>query len=252
MIKPMVPDDALESPPDKWFQIQWNVMLGQLSPYLAHEINQPLTSIFNFSDGLLLGVADASLAQAELVETVKLINVEAARASDLVKRLRVFSRGSLYRYCATNVNEVLRRSLSFAAGFLTSGQVRTLCKFDETIALVSADGARLEQVFLSLIKNAVEAMDDLPSNHRQLEIMTTVEDGFIRIAFRDRGANAAADLSVTQPRPFMTTKPDAIGIGLWISNAIVNHHGGDLRFHEHAPEGLEAVVRLPLESASPR
>ncbi|HTW33177.1 MAG TPA: PAS domain S-box protein [Rhizomicrobium sp.] len=219
---------------------------GQLGAALAHELNQPLTAILNYT-GILQDLArtgDAANA-ATVREVADQVAEQTVRAGEIIKRLRGFvSKRELDR-ATQELNTIIQDSI--ALGFV--GAAETSVKLRSNLAKdlppVLVDKVQIQQVMINLVRNAVEAMQDSPK--RILTITTAREDGdFARVSVADTGPGLAKDIAESLFQPFMTTKTSGLGIGLSICRTIVESHGGRLWMEPNAGGGAVFHFRLPL------
>ena len=200
--------------------------MGTLATSIAHELNQPLTAIANYVEAASTMLADdpdeatISMIREALDECAK----EAVRAGQIVRRLRDFiSRGETERQVvslARLVNEA--SALAFVGSGSQSVDLTVTIGEDD---LVLVDRVQIQQVLLNLIRNAVEAMHDLP--HGRLTIRAVHrEPGFIEVIVSDSGPGLAPEIATNLFAPFQSTKAAGMGVGLSISRTIIEAHEG--------------------------
>jgi len=200
--------------------------MGTLATSIAHELNQPLTAIANY-------VETASTMLTEDIEapTISMIREaldecakEAVRAGQIVRRLRDYiSRGETERQVVSLARLVNEAS---ALAFVGAGSqsVDLTVKIGER-DLVLVDRVQIQQVLLNLIRNAVEAMQDLPHGRLTISAIRR-EPGFIEVIVSDSGPGLAPEISENLFTPFHSTKATGMGVGLSISRTIVEAHEG--------------------------
>jgi len=210
--------------------------MGQMAAALAHELNQPLTAIAGYlaaADRLLAGRA---ADPARLAEAVGLARAQTERAGEIIRRLRGFVAGG---ELAPLVEEAC--ALALVGGRESGVHVRLALPPD--LPAVLADRMQVQQVLLNLIRNAVEAMAD--STRRELVIAAVAEGARVRIEVTDSGPGVAAEVAAQLFQPFVTSKPDGMGIGLAICRGIVEAHGGRLWTATHPSGGTVFAFTLP-------
>ena len=216
--------------------------MGAMASTLAHEINQPLTAIANYLRGsqrLLAGQSDA----AQVVGALEAAEASALRAGHIVRRLReLVARGNV-----TVKTEDLARMIEEAAVLAFIDEqvlgVEHQIHVDPDARWVEADSVQIQQVLINLVRNAVEAMKDLP--RREVTIATrAVGGGLVEVSVADTGTGLAEDVADALFSPFRTTKSEGMGIGLSISRTIIEAHGGKI-WAENRPEG-GAIFRFTL------
>jgi two-component system sensor kinase FixL len=219
--------------------------MGTLATSIAHELNQPLTAIANYVE-----TASSMLAGNPDEETIASIRWaldecanEAVRAGQIVRRLRDYiSRGETERQVvslARLVNEA--SALAFVgAGTQTVDLTVNIAEGD----LVLVDRVQIQQVLLNLIRNAVEAMQDLP--HGRLTISAVRrESGFIEVIVSDSGPGLAPEIADNLFAPFQSTKATGMGVGLSISRTIVEAHEGRIWADPSPYGGMSFHFTLP-------
>ncbi len=219
--------------------------VGVLAAGVAHEINNPLTTILGYAKLLLEGLAEDDVNRSAL----ELVADEARRVQEIVRNLLDFSRQEdRGEVGAVSLAEVLERTLSLVTPDLRKRQVEVHRELDPEIPLVVANGRRLEQVFVNLITNASHAM----AGGGDLTLTTGVEgDGEapVFVDVTDTGEGIPEELQARIFDPFFTTKEQGqgTGLGLAVSHGIVTDLGGDIEVHSEA--GVGTTFRVWLRSA---
>jgi PAS domain S-box-containing protein len=219
--------------------------IGELAANVAHEINNPLTTVLGFASYL----AERMGPDAPHREELALIQEEAARARDIVRDLLQFSRQSDFLPVLADLNVVVEQVIAMMRrqGGVEQVEVRQCLAPD--MPPVRLDVARIKQVFLNIINNAVHAM----SGVGLLTVSTAVSAPWADIIFTDTGTGIAAEHLPRVFDPFFTTKPDVsgTGLGLSVSLGIVQSHGGTIEAQSEVGRGSMFTVRLPLGSPVP-
>lgn len=243
--------------------------VGELVAGVAHEVNNPLSSISAFAQLLL---RDGGLAAAQR-ESLEVIRSETVRASQVVKDLLAFARRSEPQREPVDLNAVVERTLRLHGYQLTASNVALALDLPADLPAVIGDARQLQQVILNLVTNSIQAMTGRSgAHHGTLRVATRAVprggagDG---AAGADAGADARAggamdvqiEIADTGPgipagarahvfEPFFTTKPEGegTGLGLSVSYGIVSAHGGRLELAETSPRGTRFVVTLPAAS----
>ncbi len=222
-------------------------ILGELSGTLAHEINQPLASIGNYAQSLVLRVDSGRLTDAAVREASVEMAGQAERAAGILGRIRGFARKRASVRERRVPADLVREAVVLFSGMLSNRpEIRVV---DGTAAngMVEVDPLQFQQVVLNLLKNGLDAMQDLPSGERRLHIALEREGDTLRVAVRDFGHGLAPEARDHLFEPFFTTKPDGLGLGLSICATIVEAHGG--RLSAQAPAegaGLVFTFTLPI------
>jgi PAS domain S-box-containing protein len=220
--------------------------IGQLVSGVAHELNNPLAGISAFAQ-LLLAEKRFPPDQRTAAET---IYSEARRASRIVQNLLTFARQHKAEKVPTAVNQVLDDTLELRGYELRVRGIDIRREYDESLPDTMADAHQLQQVFLNLITNAEQAMEQKEGHHHRLTVRTRRNGEAIRIEIEDSGAGIPANLIERIFNPFFTTKPtgSGTGLGLSISLGIVREHEGKI-WAENAAQaggGARFIVEIPV------
>jgi signal transduction histidine kinase len=201
--------------------------LGEMATGLAHEINQPITAITLYSEMALARIRQASVEPADLRETLEKIAAQSARAQAIIQHVRHFARQSKPQYTAVRIDELFDDITDFLRLEARRRYVQLRQDIAPNLPPVLADALQVQQVILNLVRNAVDAIADT-EGARAIGVSARPDQAFIELAVRDTGPGVAPDLLGQLPHPFFTTKADGLGLGLSISQAIVEAHGGRL------------------------
>lgn len=205
------------------------VAVGEMATTLAHELNQPLAAIANYNMGCVRRLRSGDWEPAELLEAMEKGAVQAERASGVIQRLREFVARRPPRLAACDINEVVRGVRSTIEVDAGKRSVRLALALSERIPYVRADQTLMEQVILNLARNAIDAMEDTPAGERELCIRSRDGAGdTVEVEVADRGQGIDPEFEANLFSPFLSTKPDGMGLGLHISRSIVEAHGGHL------------------------
>ncbi len=220
--------------------------LGEMASTLAHELNQPLTAVANYLKGgrrLLEAGQSNNIPMAR--EAMERAAEQALRAGQIIRRLREFvARGESERQVENLVKLIEEASALALVGVKESG-VRVSFAFDPRVEFVLADRIQVQQVLLNLMRNAVEAMQEMPK--RELNVSThQLDSETVRVDVGDTGPGIASDIADQLFQPFITTKRHGMGVGLSISRTIIESHGGRLWAEPNAGGGT--VFRLTLKT----
>ena len=221
--------------------------MGEMASTLAHELNQPLSAISNYLKGarrILDGAAQN--APTLVAEALDKASEQSLRAGQIISRLRNFvARGKAER-AVESLSKLLEEASALALVGAKDQGVKVRFDLDTSNDLVLADKVQVQQVVLNLIRNAIEAMAELPT--RQLVISSAADDGaMVKVSVSDTGSGLSPDILPQLFQPFITTKQHGMGVGLSISKTIIEAHGGRL-WAEPNPGG-GTVFHLTLKLA---
>ena len=216
--------------------------VGQLVSGVAHEVNNPLTAI--------LGFADLLLENPELTDQVRddlqVIVQESQRTREIVQNLLSFARQTPPEKQRVDVNQVLRRTISLRAYDLANHGIELIEEFDSNLPEVVGDAHQLQQVFLNILNNACDAVQETGRRGR-IVVATGHSTGLVEVRFRDNGTGIRHPERIFDP--FFTTKEvgKGTGLGLSICYGIVREHNGEIVcFNNGESEGATFAIRLPL------
>ena len=223
--------------------------IGQVGAMLAHEINQPLTATLNYLHGAagILKTEQPGMA-ARLPDLLERAEQQTIRAAAVVQRLREYVGRRETHQAAEALPDMIEdaRALALAAN---GTDVSVRINLDPAARVVVVDRAQIVEVLVNLMRNALEAMAD--SERRELVISTALRaEGIVEVAVADSGSGLPEQIRRQLFAPFISTKPDGLGIGLSSCQAIVEAHGGNISAERRAEGGT--VFRFTLHGQSPR
>ena len=218
--------------------------IGELAANIAHEINNPLTSVLGFASYLAERIPPGEPMREEL----DLIQEEAGRARDIVRDLLHFSRQREFVPQLTDLNVVLEQTLTMVRRQGALDAITLVEEYAPGLPPVEVDVPRVKQVFLNLINNAVYVMKDGGS----LTIRSSLVGETVQVEVIDTGTGIPADHLDRIFEPFFTTKPDVsgTGLGLPVSLGIVQSHGGTIEVTSEVGRGSNFVVKLPAKPSA--
>ena len=219
--------------------------VGELVAGVAHEVNNPLSSISAFAQ-LMLRDEELSPSQRDSLEVIK---AETMRASQVVKDLLAFARRSEPQREHTDLNAVVARTLRLRSYEFSSNDIAVEQELADDLPAVLADARQLQQVVLNLLTNATQAM--VPLGGGRLTVVTRAEDSAVVIEIRDTGAGIPDAVRDHIFEPFFTTKKEGegTGLGLSVSYGIVTAHRGRIEVADTSAHGTTFRVTLPAVEA---
>ncbi|SIS53867.1 PAS domain-containing sensor histidine kinase [Neptunomonas antarctica] len=225
--------------------------VGEMATGLAHEINQPLAAILNYCRGSLRrleeGSNEANLPQ--IAHSMQLITKQAKRAADIVKRMRSFVKRTDYQRIEFSINESCIDVVGFLNQEATDHNITFNFELDPAEPKLLADKIQIEQVLLNLLRNAIEAYSDSQQTYRPVTITTQLKNGYIYISAQDDGNGISAEGLKTLFEPFITSKSTGLGMGLAISQTIIETHGGLLWAESDGNTGTQFQFKVPVRTS---
>lgn len=228
--------------------------LGLMAAGIAHEINQPLNVIQVCADYLLKMVSrKAEIPEADMASIANDIGRNVQRAADIIRHMRDFSRQAEAVKTQISINDPIRDVLKVLGHQVKAHDVSLFVSLDDDLPPILASHNRLEQVFINLVTNAVDAMDekqarpDCKGYRKRLEVITRMEQGLVSARITDNGIGMSPEIRDRIFEPFFTTKSvgKGTGLGVSISYGIVRDYEGTLELDSEPGQGTSFIVRFP-------
>src|SRR4051812_10160215 len=217
---------------------------GEMAGAIAHEVNQPLTALANYGRSAQMLLRRPDLRAEELDAVVAKMIGEAGRAADVVRRLRDFFRAGTTRLEVMAVEELLALARQVGEAAIGSRSIELRTEAAPGVPALFVGRLQIELILRNLIANAVESVSAHPARERRITVAVERHDERqVRIAVIDNGPGLAASVRERLFQPFVSGKPTGLGLGLAVSRAIAEGHGGSLE--ARAGEGGEFHLVLP-------
>jgi signal transduction histidine kinase len=226
------------------------VLAGALGGAIAHELGQPLASIrFNAeaAEGLL---RRGNAATHELLEIVGDIRAADHRASEMLGRHRDMLRSRPIEKQLVDLRAITLASIAILRHDAQSKEIAIEPPMDGAPPAVAGDPVLLQEVVLNLLRNAIDAVSDIPSERRRIAVTIACSDTDASVAVRDFGHGVPSAVLATLFQPFTTTKPGGMGIGLALSQRIAAAHGGAINVTNNPGGGATFRLSVPRAGAS--
>jgi signal transduction histidine kinase len=212
---------------------------------LAHELHQPLSAIRNYARA-----AQMLAPAAGTGDLMSKVEHEAARAAEVVRRLRDFFRGGASRLERINIRQLIDGALEP----MREEAAQQRITLDTRVAVdgieLLVDRVQVETVVHSLVGNAIEAIAAANAEQRHIRVTADgAQDGWVRCSVADTGPGISPAIADRLFEPFATTKPTGIGLGLAMSRSMIESHGGELWIERNAAGGTVFHFSLPLADA---
>ncbi len=219
--------------------------IGEMAAGVAHELNQPLTAIANYAQACerLLARPDADLEDCR--QALREITTQAVRASEIMRRLQTLARSQEMNRTSTDLDTLVRPIMGLVYADARAHGVSCSLQFAPALPTVTVDPVQMQHVILNLVRNGIEAVGS-STGPRELVIgAARAGDGEIEISVSDTGPGLDKAGAERVFDPFFSTKENATGLGLPISNTVAKAHGGSLGYRPNSPQGAVFFVRLP-------
>ena len=225
--------------------------VGQMFSELAHEINQPLAAAANYARACVtFAKSEKGITTEQMIEWMEKTAAQTTRAIEIVKRLGSFVKKDGGARSFVNLNELIEQVVKLSVPVMqtisdNSPPIGLELDLDRTMPEVHVDRVQIEQVLLNLVRNAVEAMQDAAAAPHRLKLQTRYDDADITVSVSDTGGGITPENLAKLFEPYFPTKSSGMGLGLSISRAIGEDHGGQLRA-EVIPGGTTFQFTLPI------
>src|SRR5439155_2302447 len=227
--------------------------MGELAASIAHEINQPLAGVVTSANAGLNWLAANPPNVSKTRETLERILRDGIRGGEVLARIRALLERTPPAKTLVNVNQIVRDVLALTAGELRQHSIDLSLELAHDLLGIRGDSIQLQQVLLNLIKNAIEAMAGVANGQRTLRMQSRPGelDGkrAVIVEVRDTGVGFSSTETTRLFEAFHTTKPQGMGMGLWISRSIVESHDGRLTASSNHGPGAIFVMMLPTDTA---
>jgi len=233
--------ESLRRAQEQLLQSEKMAAVGQLISGVAHELNNPLTAILGYTQ--LLQSEETLAARAG--DFVEKLRKQAQRTHRIVQNLLSFARQHKPERSAVQLNQIIEDTLTLREYDLRVKKIRIHREFDSRLPATTGDFHQLQQVFLNILNNAVDAISDAAAEG-EIWIRTSADASFLRVECTDSGPGLQNPHRVFDP--FYTTKPvgKGTGLGLSICYGIVKEHGGEILAQNSPPRGATFVITLPM------
>jgi two-component system NtrC family sensor kinase len=223
--------------------------LGRMAAGVAHELNSPLTGIVTFAHLMLKRIPPENTQD---IEDLEVIIEQAERCSKIIKSLLGFSRKTSAEKVFVNINSLTENTISMVRNQAKFHNIKFNLNFDESIPQIPTDPNQLQQVFINLLINAADAMNERGQVTVATRVSSDTASGkkYVEVEFTDTGPGIPEEHLGRVFEPFFTTKPvgKGTGLGLAVSYGIIKKHGGNVFVRSEMGKGASFFVRLPVES----
>lgn len=236
----------LEETRNQLFQSEKLASLGKMAAGVAHEINNPLTSVLINSHLIAERLGD----KADIGEYIKLIMDETTRCSGIVRGLLDFSRQSSFEKKPVDVNRLIIETMVLLKSNILERRVEVKEYLSDDLPMIMLDANKIKQVFTNVVLNALEAMSDGGTLVISSRNWVNQEGRWAQIVFEDTGCGIPEDVMPKIFDPFFSTKPTkGTGLGLSVSYGIVEQHDGRIDVRSEVGKGTTVTVVFPISES---
>ena len=222
--------------------------MAALTSSIGHELGQPLSSIMYNAQALDMMVSADRASPETIKEILSDIQSQGFRATQIIDRHRKMLRTHQLEKKPIDVHTVIGETMALVAHDMSTRHVEATVYLPSSRGVVSGDQVLLQQVFVNLLMNAMDAMAGTPPDRRHITVSTDVKSDAVAISVRDSGKGLPAEVDGRLFAPFVTTKAEGLGIGLTIAQTIVQAHGGTIDARNNPDGGATFTVTLARDS----
>ena len=238
------------------------VTMGEMASSVAHELNQPLTAITNYCNGIITRVNNNAIAKDDLIAALEKTSRQAQRAGQIIHRIRSFVKRSEPQRQPSSASSIVEDAVELAGIELRRRNVAIHTYVAQRLPVLMVDPILIEQVVLNLLKNAAEAIDNakMPPARRNIELRvvprhTPEEGAVIEFSVTDMGPGLQPEVIARLYEAFFSTKVEGLGIGLSLCRSIIESHRGRIKaqnlYNGEVAAGCRFSFTLPVQSPIP-
>jgi len=210
--------------------------MGQWTGSIAHELNQPLTGILSNAQAGEMMIEKGQYNHHELAEILADIAADTKRAGEVIHNLRELYREQKGKYQAVDINTIVNETIKLIHSEFVMQHVVLTTECASSIPMVNGNRIQIQQVLVNIIMNGIQVMGDTARDDRRLHITTIYDENEVKAWVDDCGTGIDVDKIDSIFEPLATWKSGGTGMGLAISNSIIEAHGGKM-WAENRPEG---------------
>lgn len=211
-------------------------LIGQMAAAIGHEIRNPLSSLKGFIQLQKESYPDTNDHYHIMIDEIDRINL-------IVNDLLYLGKPQKIKFEKANIKEIIEYTLSITNQQAEKQGIKIEVSMDDPLLYFDCDDKKLTQVFINLIKNAIEAM----GSGGTIKVAVNVHNQeILHVSIVDEGHGMDKGIINTIGEPFFTTKKDGTGLGLMVSNQIIKDHNGQLKFESNPGKGTKATVLIPI------
>ena len=233
-------------------QVARRTMLAAMTGSIAHEIRQPLAAVIASGEAALRWLDREKPEIGEARDALQQVVDDARRTGEIVTNIRGMFQHEPPQLIALDANDLVRETLGLARVELDRESVNVRCELPDGLPMIMGERVALQQVLLNVVINAADAMGALPRGNAHLEIRTKAQvNGTVVISVTDNGCGIDPAHALLVFEAYFTTKPQGMGMGLYICRNIIEIHGGRIWAAPAIPRGTTFQMELPTQPSHP-
>jgi two-component system, LuxR family, sensor kinase FixL len=224
-------------------------LMGEMASGIAHEVNQPLSAVVNYTQVCLRFLQNESPDLEKIADIMAKANQQALKAGQIIHSMREFVKQRKIHRTMVDINDLIYDAISLFEADFRQHMIAMRFELTKSLPQVFIDKVQIEQVILNLIRNSIDALKELPQfTQRQLSIETSLNElKYIVVRVKDNGPGLTPLQREKILTPFFTTKSAGMGMGLSISRSLVEAHHGTLHFNSKEDKGTTFYFTIPTE-----
>ncbi|QWE07868.1 sensor histidine kinase [Polynucleobacter ibericus] len=221
--------------------------ISALASSLAHQLSQPLTTIALRADTTRRDLEGAT-QDPKVLSSLDDISTQSSKLAELIKNLRRLFGSSEYRFLPLNLQKIIEEIIEIVQPSLDAKKI-TLIKDYHCNPMVIGDSIQLQQVFINILNNAIDSLEQNDTQTKEIQISITKRDKFAIVEFKDNGGGFDQKSVPTIFELYKTTKRDGLGVGLWLSKTIIEQHHGSISAQNDELGHAVLTLEVPLSDS---
>ncbi len=220
-------------------------LIGSMGSGIAHQVNQPLTAISNYSQACIQLIKAEQPDLTKLSEVLSKTYEQAQKAGKIIHRMKDLASQRTTSRTMTSIDTLIENAVNFCAHECYQDNIQVTLELNPNIPKIAMDSVQIEQVLLNLIRNAIDALkEQVKESDKTISIQTQLNKG-LEVRVKDNGPGLTDLQKEKILMPFYTSKSSGMGMGLSISRSIIEAHGGDIKFNSKLGVGTTFYFRQP-------
>ena len=221
-------------------------LIGSMGSGIAHQVNQPLTAISNYSQACIQLIKAEQPDLTKLSEVLSKTYEQAQKAGKIIHRMKDLASQRTTSRTMTSIDTLIENAVNFCAHECYQDNIQVTLELNPNIPKIAMDSVQIEQVLLNLIRNAIDALkEQVKESDKTISIQTQLNKG-LEVRVKDNGPGLTDLQKEKILMPFYTSKSSGMGMGLSISRSIIEAHGGDIKFNSKLGVGTTFYFNLPI------